>query len=641
MERNIQFRGNGNVNILINGRPSNFTGSGGLDQLPAAMIDRIEVISNPSAKYDPDGTAGIINIITRNAESSGLNGTVSATLGTREKYTSGVYLNYKTKKASIYSNVSALSNRFNNWNYNDRKNFYADTSFHIRNNSEGFTLSQGYSASLGADIDLNSHHSWGCTAIYGDNTRRNFNTVLYQFSDENEIIAQERKRENEQNEIKQTLDASAYYRHTFDKPGHTLMFDFSCSLTGSAETMDAFQQYTSGPVLPDYFQHTLSQNKRNILTPQVNYTRPLKGSRKFEAGLKSILREIDQDFSSEHSDNETEWFRDTTISNHVVYNDKVFSAYSVYSGIKGKFGYSLGLRAEKTFYTVDQRTSSQKVDNSYFNIFPTAHLKYQFNGSSELGISFSRRINRPSIENLNPFPDWRDPYNLQTGNPYLRPEYTNSYELALKTTVKKLNINSTVFYRQTDSSIARYRIVSPDGISTTTFDNIARQWQLGGEVILQYEPRPWVNMNLSFNGYYQLSDAGNLQPELTNRGFGGSSRYMANFKFWKSASAQVIYNYNFPFIMPQGTGGPGHWLDLGIKKEFLKDNRFSLSLRYSDVFNTRWFTLDIAGQNFTAKGGRKRESSVGYFALSYRFGKNKPQQPKKGGSEDAPPDPGM
>lgn len=641
MDRNIQFRGNGNVNILINGRPSTLTGAGGLDQLPAAMIDRIEVISNPSAKYDPDGTAGIINIITRNAGTKGLSGSFSATAGTGDKYTSGFYINYRTKKLSLYSNLSAQSNRFRQWGTNNRENFTDDTTFYTDNANHGFSLSQNYSASLGADVDLNTHNSFGGNAMYTDNARDNYSTVLYDFSGEDHVLVSNRSRVIDQLELRQTLDASAYFRHTFDQPGHTLMLDVAYTGNASNENLDALQKYTFGIILPDYYQNTLSKNTRNVLTPQLNYSRPLKGSRKFEAGLKSILRDIDNDFSSRHSGDETNWVQDTSITNHLVYNDKVLSAYVVYSGIKGKFGYNLGLRGEKTFYTVDQRTSLQRFDNSYFNLFPTAHLKYQVKEKTELGFSYSRRINRPSMENLNPFPDWRDPYNLQAGNPYLRPEYTHSMELAMKTTGKKLSLNLTAYYRLTDSSITRYRVVSPEGISVTTFDNISRQWQLGSEAVLQYEPAKWVNMNLNLNGYYQVSDAGNLQPSLSNQGMGGSMRYMANLKFWKTASAQVIYNYNLRFIMPQGRGGPGQWLDLAIKKDFLSDNRLSLSLRFTDVFNTRQFSLDVAGDNFTATSTRKRESRIGYLGLSYRFGNGKQQQPKKPAGDEPPPDTGM
>lgn len=641
MDRNVQLRGSANVNILINGRPSTLTGQGGLEQLPASMIERIEIVTNPSAKYDPDGMSGIINIITRNNTDQGLSGSLSMTVGTRGKYNPGLYLNYRQKKLNIFSNINLQRNRNfqRSWMY--RENYLTDTSFTIDQSSDGYNIQQSLSASLGADFFINSKTTIGLSGMYSLRQRDEFSTIQYNFIDEGGNLAENQERTNAQLGDPVATEGTVYFKRSFDKPEHFLMAEVAYSGLSNEEDLNATQEYLLGPVQPDYYQHTNTLRSNRILTPQINYTKPFKNGHKLETGLKAILRNIDQDFFSEHSEEGTAlWVTDTSISNRIIYDDQVLSAYGVYTGAIKKFGYSLGLRAEQTFYTVNQATLSQVFDRQYFNLFPTAHLKYKFKNMHEAGLSYSRRINRPSIEQLNPFPEWRDPYNFMIGNPYLRPEYTHSIEASYRGFVKKLSFTASLYYRQTDSAITRYRSVSSEGIATVTFANISRTQQQGAELILQFEPFKWWNMNMSFNGFYQVSSASNLQAGLSNSGFGGNLRYMGNFKFWKTASVQVIYNYMFPFIVPQGRGGPGHWLDIGVRKEFLRDNRLGITLRMTDIFNTRTFNLRSGDDTFFGTVRWKRESMIGYFGVSYRFGNGKPQQQQRPREEQPPMDGG-
>jgi outer membrane receptor protein involved in Fe transport len=634
MDRNVQLRGSANVNILINGRPSTLTGQGGLEQLPASMIERIEIVTNPSAKYDPDGMSGIINIITRNNTDKGLSGSLSMTAGTGSKYNPALYLNYRQKKVNIYTNINFQRNRNFQRSEMNRENFIGDTTFSINQNSDGYNIQQNLSLSIGADFTLSPKTTLGMSGMYSLRERDEYSTILYDFLDESGTVTQNQQRDNEQLGTPRAMEGSLYLKHVFKTPDHNIMFDVAYSGLKNIDDLNATQQYTIGLIAPDYFQHTTTDRANRIITPQINYTKTFKGNHKIEAGMKAILRNIDQDFFSEHSEEGSlVWVMDTNISNHIVYDDKVLSAYTVYTGAIKNFGYSMGLRAEKTFYSVNQLATGDEFDNQYLSLFPTAALKYKFKNMHELGGSYSRRINRPNIENLNPFPEWRDPFNLMVGNPFLRPEFTNSFEVSYRGFVKKFNFTTSVYYKQTDSAITRYRTVSGEGVATVTFANISQTRQWGTELILQIDPFKWWNMNISFNGFYQTSQAGNLAAGLSNTGFGGNVRYMGNFKFWKTASVQVIYNKMFPFIVPQGRGGPGQWLDIGLRKEFLKDNRLGVTLRVTDIFDTRKFQMNTSDATYVGTVAWKRESRIGYLGLSYRFGNGKPAQPKRNTEE--------
>jgi outer membrane receptor protein involved in Fe transport len=638
-DRKLQFRGNGNVQVLINGRPATLTGQGGLEQLPASMIDRVEIISNPSAKYDPDGTAGIINIVTKNNDEKGLSGSLTATAGTGDKYTTSVYLNYRRKKFSIYSNLAYNNNRFWNENLGERKNFTADTTFWVNSLGSGVNHTQGISANLGLDFTLSSHNTAGISGLMVRNQTDNPQTLIYDFLDEGENLQSQQIRNTGQLGSPLNLDATAYFKHTFENADHFISADFAFSGTQNVEVLGAMQYDPFSSASADNYQRTTTDNNRRILTPQVNYQRIWPKAGKLEAGLKAILRSIDQDFSSESSTNGSDYTFDTLISNHILYEDQVLSAYGVWSGTLKQWGYSVGLRAEQTYYSIDQLTTGQRYPFEYFNLFPTARIKRKLANGHEVGVSYSRRITRPNVEQLNPFPDWRDPYNLFSGNPFLRPEYTHSMEASYRAVWKRINFSLTAYYKHSDSTIMRYRTVNDDGVSFMTFNNIIGTRQPGAELVLQFEPAKWWNMNLNFNGSYQWTLAGNLSDGLSNQGFTGNVRCISNFLFWKGTSAQLLFNHNFPFVAPQGRGTPGTWVDMGIKKDFLPQKNLSLTFRVTDIFDTRAFQFRGAGENFEIYGRRKRESRIAYVGVSYRFGNGKPPAERKP-SDDAPSDGG-
>lgn len=635
MDRNVQLRGSTNVNILIDGKPSTLSGRGGLDQMPANMIEKIEVITNPSAKFDPDGIAGIINIITKKQSALGLNGNIAYTIGTGNKNTASLGLNYRAKKFNAYLNANGLYNRmFSNSSLQWTSTL--DSISTLEQEADGVNFNLSGTANGGIDFYLDKNSTLSFYGLYNPKAGWGYSNIDYEFKNNAEVLTGTQKRRNDTETQGPNYEGAITFRRNFNKEGQNLMADLTVSGSNALEGLEASQDYLTGFSLPNYQQITTTDRQNLFITPQINYTYPFGKNQKMEVGAKAILRTMDNDFRSKNlNDSTLLWTDDTGISNHFIYTDNILSAYAVWSGARKSFGYSLGLRAEQTYYQVNQKTMDSVYNNQYFNFFPSAHLKYKMKNAQEWGLGYSRRINRPSAENLNPFPEWRDPYNLMYGNPYLVPEFIHSVEASYKTFIKKVMIMPSFFYRYIEGNMFRYRRIDSANVSRVTFENLSTAQEVGGEIVLNAEITKWWNMNGSYNYYYRVVDASNLEAGQGNNGFAGNLRIMSNFKFCKNTSLQVMYMYMFPFVAPQGRGSPGSWLDIGVKKDFLKD-KLSATLRVSDLFNTKEFNFVADANSFIGAVRWKRESRIVYAGLTLRFGKaNSPETQKRPKGDDS------
>ena len=646
----IMLRGDGAVTVLIDGRPSSLSGGNGktlLDALPAGSIERIEIVTNPSAKYDPDGTSGIINIVLKKNKLKGFNGLLNANLGSGNfkggnVADGGFSLSYRNSFFNIYGSYNGryLDGYRNNTSY-IRQTFINDSISILDQNRTGTDLNAGNTARFGVDFTLKNRRSISFSST-GSNGRRDRTGDLWNgVKDSNEALLSLGRRESYDPSQQHNYDFNANFKQDFKDSRGSFILDANQSIG-----MEAIQGY----YLQRYYgidsvlngslplnQRLFNQEKNNITSIQADFTYlwPAKLMRS-EFGAKTIIREQEVNTYSETYDYSTLSYFEDTLANFLYrYNEKIFSAYAIFGQQLKKFKYQGGVRIEKAYQIPNLVSDSIKIVNDYFNFFPSAHLKYALTPKSEIGLSYSRRITRASSGDLNPFTAYSDPFNLRRGNPYLQPEFINSYDLAYSSEGAKLNFSAAIFYRHTVNAISRIKVFYDDNSSAVTFANIGQSHSFGTELIASYKPTKWWRNTLSTNiNYiqYQTSNA-----NWNRNGFNWNVKYIGSVDFWKkTATLQLNVNYIAPRITVQGTAQRRGSVELSFDKKF-DDGKWTVGTRVSDIFNRQGFYMEVNQLNIYQVSEFKWLTRRVYLTIAYKFGKlemgNKSKVPGSEGND--------
>ena len=627
----LSLRGSGNVIVLVDGKPSGLTGldrQAVLDQIPASNIERIEIITNPSSRFDADGAAGIINIVLKKEQAKGFNGSVQLNVGTRDKSNASVNLNARFNKLNLFGSYNFRQDRRFQYRTSDRQNlFAADSVSYLVQRNDAVRRRVNNNLRLGFDYALSQRDNLTVSVLYRpgysyDSEVETFNTL----NASRELLGRT-LRTNEETEPERGLDYTFGYQRTFGKEGRKLSADATLSTNNGTEYQD-FNNTTTLPenlLTPNFLigrQRATNEQDNRVAVLQTDFVEPLKGKQKLEAGLKYTYRKLGADYVFENLQNET-YVLNTTISNNFIYNERTGAAYVNFGNELKAFSYQVGLRTEHTTIDTDQRTTGQQNTRSYIYLFPSAFFNYNLSQTQKMQVNYSRRIDRPSVRTLNPFIDLQDPLNIRFGNPLLRPELINAFELSHLWTGKTTQITSSLFFRQTNNDISRYQTLRPDGITEQTYLNLNRSQNYGLEVVLDQELTRWWKLNGTAT-FFQRTIQGNADtPSLltrTNRSWTG--RVTSNFRPTRGTAIQLAVNYRSPFIIAQGTINSFFNVDLGVKQDMLK-GRGTLSLRVSDIFNTLQFQADSFGPNFVSTRLGKRESRIGFIGFSYRLSRQK------------------
>jgi outer membrane receptor protein involved in Fe transport len=629
----VSLRGNGNVTILIDGKPTALTGSNRsaiLEQIPANLIDKVEVITNPSARYDADGTAGIINIVLKQNRKPGYFGAVNLNVGTNNKYNTGFSFSYGTPKFNLSTSYSFRYNEmwFNGNSF--RKNILRDTSFYFDQNNNGDAIRRTHGANLSMDYRINPKNTIGLSASFNANTNPRFETIENRYLNEGKIQTDNSPRFSSEDESRLGWDCGLNYQKLFKNSEQKLTALFNYSGNRSVFEFSARQTgWLPGRYYGEIQQRNSSTDNFDLGILQIDYTNPLKNGGRLEAGFKSIVRNIDNDFLAESYNFSSEsWVNDTNLTNHFVFTEQVHAAYGIYSGKFKKIDYQAGLRLEQAFTNSEQLTQEGAYKYNYFSFFPSLHLSYKLNDLNHLQLNYSRRINRPDVGSLNPFINYTDPLNQRQGNPFLRPEYINSYELQHILYSKKITLTSTLYYRLTTNQIVRYRYLNEAGIAITTFNNLNDGHSYGAEFIAINRWTKFWNTTASFNLFgLELNDAA-LTAGATRRGLSFVGKIISNFTIIKNLEFQLSYDVTGPRVIPQGKFYEIHALDAALRYSILK-GKGTITFNVSDVFDTRRFRIYTESPNFQQEFMRKRETRIAYLGFNYNFGNMKPQQNNK------------
>ncbi|TNE80372.1 MAG: TonB-dependent receptor [Bacteroidetes bacterium] len=621
-DRNIQFRGSSNVTIYIDGKPSTLTGddrSAILDQIPGYMIERIEVISNPSARYDAEGSGGIINIITKRGSQKGYNATVSGNMGNGDKYQGSVLMNYRTAKWNFSGSYGFNQNHVWSKRISERQLYTYDQNI-LNQTGFGFDRNYGHNGRLVAEYqpNLKNELSFGV----GLNTDTEFENDLtnYEFAYLNSSYDSSGYRRSLEETRSTNRSADFFWKRNTGKLDRNFTVNLSYSMNDRDNSLAADQLYYSPS---DYFpglQNNLRLSRSELATLQFDYTHPVNKDIKWEAGWKSTMRNLDNEFFSESAYTEPLTFTaDTGLNNRFLYGEWVHAAYGTYTGTYKNIGYSAGLRAEHTQLSINQEKEVNPVNRSYTSLFPSFYLSYKLTKSKALRANYSRRINRPGSWQLNPFRSFSDPLNQREGNPYLNPEFINSYELNYMQIAKKFTLSVGLYHRQTLNMLTRYRRVDENGVTITSFVNLNNSNSTGAEIVFNTSIRSWWKLNANLNLYQQTMEANNLATGLSSTAIGGNARITNNFTFSKKLSGQFSYSYFQPGWALQGSIQAFQAADIGLRYDIMK-GRGNVGMRVSDIFNTRQFEIQTNGIGFDQYNLWKRESRIVYLSFSYRFG---------------------
>jgi len=625
IDGNLSMKGSSNITVLVDGKPSGLTGasrSAVLEQIPASSIESIEIISNPSAKYDPDGMSGIINIILKKKKERGYHGIFTLNAGTGDKYNGSVSLNYSKNKFNLYSSYDFRSNHSKGWGQMDRMTILDDTSSYLYNKSTSSRKGLSQNIKLGTDFYMNEKNSFTLSGIYGfsDDTHSDFTTS--RLLDFNQILTSYYENSGSEPGKEQSFDYALDYKHTFKHKGEYLTADATYSTSKETEDQDqSVQYYLTDLVTPfnlPVVQHSTSDNKNNVITLQADYSLPISKKSKFEAGAKSIIRSIDNDYIFQNFiDTLQEFVNDTNYSNRFIYDEQIHAAYATYSNTIGAFEFQAGLRAEQALTRSTQKTQNTEFSKNYFSIFPTLHLNLNLKNDNSLQLSYSRRVNRPNYYMLNPFREQFSPGIFHSGNPYLTPEYIDSYELGHMKYWETTSLNSSIFYKQINDAIQRFTTIDSNGIQTMTQKNISTGTSYGLEFVISQEFTKWWKANGTFSYFKTVMKGTQDGADLTNSNYSWTAKLNSTMTVLKNLDIQLTGNYRAPMVTIQGSMKANYFADIAMKKEIFKNA--SLTLRLSDIFKTQKMEMESSGSNFTLHNIRQRQSRVLYLGFTYKI----------------------
>jgi ferric enterobactin receptor len=636
VEGNVELRG------LIDGKPSGLVGisnTNGLRQIPANLIDRIEVITNPAARYEAEGMAGIINIILKKDRSQGLNGSFDLTVGNPSEYGVALNLNYRKDRFNFFINYGLRYRKGPGQGDQYQEFFRNDTTFITDQTSRRERGGLSNSVRFGADYYFNEKNilTTAFNFRYGDDD--NFNKITYRdYVNDLTNPTGITYRTDDEKETEPNLEYSLTYRKLFARDGHEFTADVRFQDNTEEENSEFVEEsYTpDGLVKTGQDLHQRSGNKeaqRNLIV-QLDYVHPFSKDGKFEAGLRSGIRDIKNDFLVEQEYGDDIWEPLAGLSNNFIYEENIHAAYGIVGNKINKINWQMGLRAEYSDVLTELVQSDSTNHRKYGNLFPSVFLGYEISDKSSVQVSYSRRIRRPGFWELNPFFTYSDARNFWSGNPNLNPEFTNSYEVGYLQYFDKGSLTSSVFYRHTNDVIERIRSQISDTSSFTQPVNLATQDDYGVELTWSYDPIKNWRLNGNMNFFRSITDGKYEGQTFSADTYTWFGRMSSRVTLWKKVDLQVNFNYRAPRKTTQGKALAEWHIDPAASMDLLKGNG-TLTLSVRDLFNTRRRRYVTEGENFYTEGNWQWRARQATLTFSYRLNQKKQRgrDGRRGGGE--------
>ena len=601
IEGNVKLRGSSNFTLLIDGRPTLADPSEVLQQLPAAMIDKIEIITNPSAKYDPEGEAGIINIILKKNRKRNTGFTLSGNAGSFNNYGLNVLLTQRKRRFDLYASFG-FGHRNYPGDYTTERAIYlpADTLWIRSNGTTQFTMKPLYFRG-GINLKISpsdvltlggSFSKWqmerGINAIFeaGTRTREDF----------------QRKHPH--------YGAFFSFEHNFGSRVHRLNFDLSFSRGHSSGSSYYTEWDSSGTVLDGREVPSTGNGWR--LDSRINYKRPI-WSGKFEAGYQGHYRKNNTNTESYVYNPDSGRFEYLSAQSYRD-DESRHALYALFSSTHGRMGYKLGLRGEYAYRTVTDALTGEKDSFKEFNYFPSLHVSLDLGAARELMASYSRRIRRPRGWMMGHFKTWIDPHTIMMGNPSLKSEYIDSYELGVKFPIPEGLISADVYHKTIHNNIERVSQPDSQNIFIETFKNTGNAYRTGIELLLNWSPIAFLDLNWSLDMFrYQATglERGN------NESFSWSARLTSDIKLGPGTGIEVLYRYRSPVSTSQGKREGFYIVNLGLREKITRN--ISLTLQVRNLTGSFRWESESEGENFYSKRAYTRTSRMISLNVQYNF----------------------
>lgn len=632
IDNNVSLRGSSEVKILIDGRPSGLNTSSRssiLEQIPANTIESIELVTNPDAKYDAEGTSGVINIILKKNNDFGVNGTATLGTGTDDKYTGGLSLNAKNSNLNIFGSYNYRLFNSPVSGFLTRINFVDNTIFSQSSNALNRLIN--HSVKGGIDYYPDAKSTIGFSINYSDKNRKRGDSQITTETDAANNITYNALNQSEDNDLGYNLDADLNYVKKFKTPKQQLNLDIGYSRFKEDNTQISNIYDRINPVANIPIRNDLGKSINNDLEISLDYSQPFKNKSMLDAGCKATIRNTDNTSTYRNFDYTTNTLvEDIASSNSFNYKDFINAIYSMYSGSIKDFSYSLGLRGEQTNSTGDLVSTNTQFTRNYFNIFPSISLQQKLGLGKEMQFIYSRRIKRPDTEDLNPFIERSDPLNLRQGNPYLNPMFIDSYELSFINYIDQTVLTPSIYYRQTHDEITRFRTLLDSNVTLTSFTNNSSSKTYGAELIFNTKLFNALNLNGNINYYRTDADASFIQAGLVNSAYSWSGRLLAGMNVSTLFNVQLSYNYNGRRVTSQTITEPVQTVDIALKKELLIfNNSASISFKISDLFDKQKNVSNLNEITYTENLTRRRNIRTAFLTFTYNFGKQDKKSEKK------------
>ncbi len=626
IDGNISLRGSQNVTILIDGKPSGLVGTDpatALRTLQSSMIEKVEVITNPSARYEAQGEAGIINIVLIKDRENGFNGNFEISAGTPDLYGAAAGLNYRTGKLNFFANLGFNYRSSPGGGFTKQTFTLADTSYafnSIRDQTRG-----GSSATLrlGADYNITENQSITGTFLYRPSDGNNRVEINYDDFNEDDVLTERQSRIDEENERKQTLEGDLHYEKSLKGKDHKWTMDMRVQDSDDRENSDIQQNNSLGT--GDEFQKVSNQEDEQSFLFKTDYVRPLTKVRGIEMGARYNFRNIINNYSVSQLNDFGVYEELDLYTNNFNYIENIAAAYAIYNdGIGSKITYQLGLRGEYTGLETELVKENITNPREYFNLFPSAFFTWKINERADLQWSYSRRISRPNFRSLLPFSSFSDNRNFYSGNPDLNPEFTDSYEVGHLRYIGSATLYGGIYYRHRTGVTARIRTVDEDGFTRIFPINLAVQDAYGVELTYSQTLYKWWKVNANAN-IYQANNKGEYEGiDYGNENFSARGRLMSRFTFWQS-DLQLSFNLRAPRTTAQGTQEGVYTANIGWSRDIFKgDGTLTFSVR--DVFNSRKRRNSSYGDNFTTESEFQWRSRQLTMTMTYRLNQKKQKQ---------------
>lgn len=620
VEGNVSLRGSGSFTVLIDGRPSVLDAQDILQQIPASSIGSIEIITNPSAKYDPEGTAGIINIILNQNKRAGLSGVVNANAGLNEKYGGDFLFEYVENQFTTHLGLE-YNRRFSPGDRRQENRFQLDQNTNFINSfGERERGRLSYSARAGMEFRLGQSDILSFGGRFG--FRESLDNALLNYVQWSQNNPQQFNylSWSERSRASSFFALNTNYVHKFDLKGHQL----SSELIFSANESDEFTRSSEIDNSTQFDgKWTTEKGPSSDVRGKIDYILPIGESSKFESGYQGQI-DISEESTSLLDFNPSTGIYEIQpeFSYTTEYNRNEHALYSIFSNSWNTLGLQAGIRGEYTFRTIELPLLDQEYRIDRWDYFPSLHGSYEFSNGKQLMASYTRRIERPRGWQLEPFDTWMDANNVRRGNPALEPEYIDSYEMAIQTYFGNVSLSTELYYKMTQNKIERVRSLFAEDITLNTVENIGKDYSIGSEVMLLFDLFQFWNVNLMGNIYNYKIEGVLYDEQFARESFNWQGRLNNVFRISGATLLQVNARYNSPSVSSQGRREGYFSTDLALRQDVF-DRLLTLTLQVRDVLGTAKHEFTSEGLNFYNYNYFTRESPM--IILNIRLNIN-PQQ---------------